>query len=381
MRVGLVAGEASGDRLGAGLMRALRERVPGARFVGVGGPRMAAEALELLAPAEALAVMGLVEVLGRLPALWRLRRSLVRRLTEAGLDVFVGIDAPDFNLGLEAALRARGVRTVHYVSPTVWAWREGRVRKIARAADMVLTLFDFEVGFYRGHGVEARFVGHPLADALPLEPSAAREARAALGLDPERTTIALLPGSRAGEVSRLGPALAGAAAWLARARPGLAFVSPMASGGAEALWRRALAREAPGVEVHVLQGRSHEALAASDVAIVASGTATLEALLLRRPMVVAYRLSPLTYHIARRLVRVKRFALPNLLAGEDLVPELIQEAAAPARLGAEALAWLDAPERMARIEARFREIHERLRRGADARAAEAVLAVMGRAPA
>jgi len=374
MRIALVAGEASGDRLGAGLVRALRERVPDARFLGVGGPLMAAEGVELLAPAETLSVMGLAEVLAHLPRLWRLRARLRRALLAARPDVLVGIDSPDFNLGLERALRRAGVPTVHYVSPSVWAWREGRVRTVARAADRVLTLFDFEEAFYRRHGVAATFVGHPLADLLPETPD--REAaRAALGLKGGGPVVAVLPGSRRGEVARLGPVFAGAVAWLAARRPALRFVAPMAGEAVEAPWRAALAREAPQVPVTTVRGRAHEALAAADVALVASGTATLEALLLKRPMVVAYRLSPLTYAVARRLVRIGRYALPNLLAGADLVPELIQDAATPERLGAEVLGWLGAPERRRRLEAAFGAIHRRLRRDADRRAAEAVLEV------
>lgn len=376
MRVALVAGEASGDRLGAGLMRALRARVPEARFVGVGGPLMAAEGLELLAPAERLAVMGLVEVLRHLPGLLALRRRLHSALATARPDVFVGIDAPDFNLGLERRLRARGIPTVHYVSPSVWAWRQGRVRAIARAVDRVLTLFDFEAEFYEQHGVPATFVGHPLADLLPEVPDRAA-ARADLGLPPGGQVVAVLPGSRHGEAARLGPVFAATVAWLSAHRPGLTFVAPMATPATAALWRAALAAHAPRIPVRTVEGQAHAALAAADVALLASGTATLEALLLKRPMVVAYRLAPLTYAIARRLVRIDRYALPNLLAGTDLVPELIQDAAVPERLGAEVLAWLDQPERAARAVAAFASIHRRLRRGADGRAAEAVLEVAG----
>ena len=377
MRVALVAGEASGDRLGAGLVRALRARVPDARFLGVGGPLMAAEGVELLARAEALSVMGLAEVLVHLPRLWRLRARLRRALLAARPDVLVGIDSPDFNLGLERALRRAGVPTVHYVSPSVWAWREGRVRTVARAAERVLTLFDFEEDFYRRHGVAATFVGHPLADLLPEAPDRAA-ARAALGLPARGPVVAVLPGSRRGEVTRLGPPFAAAVARLAARRPALRFVAPMAGAAAEAAWREALARHAPSAPVLTVRGRAHEALAAADVALVASGTATLEALLLKCPMVVAYRLSPLTYAVARRLVRIGRYALPNLLAGADLVPELIQDAVTPERLSAEVLGWLEAPERRRRLEAAFGAIHRRLRRDADRRAAEAVLEVARR---
>lgn len=367
LKIALVAGEASGDILGAGLMQAIKARHPDARFIGVGGPRMQAEGLDSYFPMERLAVMGLVEVLGRLPELLKRRRGLIRTLIDERPDVFVGIDAPDFNLGVELKLRQAGIRTVHYVSPSVWAWRQKRVLKIQRACDLMLTLFPFEAQFYEAQQVPVCFVGHPLADAIPLTADRVA-ARAALGLPEQGAVVALLPGSRGGEVERLGGLFLDAAERLRALRPGLRFVLPCASAERRAQVEAMLAGR--DLQVSLLDGRSHEALAACDAVLIASGTATLEALLFKRPMVVAYRVAPLTYRILRRLVKSPYISLPNLLAGRLLVPELIQDAATP-----EALAGALAPlidDGQVQTEG-FDAIHRALRRGASERAAEAVL--------
>lgn len=381
LRVGLVAGEASGDLLGAGLARALRARYPDARLAGIAGPAMQAEGVTSWAPMEQLSVMGLAEVLRHLPGLLRLRRDLVSSFESFRPHVVVGIDAPDFNLGLERRLRQAGIRTMHYVSPSIWAWRPQRVHTVGAAADEVLCLLPFEPPLYHAHGISARFVGHPMADDIPLQADAAA-ARTALGLG-AGPLVALLPGSRRGEVERLGEVLAAAAARLATERPGTRFVAAMASHALRELFAAQLARHAPSVPVHLVDGRSREVMTAADVVVLASGTATLEAALLRRPMVVAYRLAPATVRIVRtfKLMQTGLYSLPNLLAGEALVPELIQEEATPEKIAAAAAALLDDPARRARLQQRFAELHEVLRQDADRQAAAAVLAMAGRVPA
>ena len=376
LRIALVAGEQSGDQLGAGLIRELRIRAPGARFMGVAGPRMLAEGCEAWGRSEQLAVMGLFEVLSHLPGLYRLRSALQRRLLEERPDVFIGIDAPEFNLGLARRLRAAGLRTVQYVSPQVWAWRRGRVHGIARAVDLVLCLLPFEQDFYAEAGLRAEFVGHPLADQIPLAPDRAG-ARAQLGLD-GRPVLAVLPGSRLGEVARLGDDFAGAIGWLAQRRPDLQFVAPMASAPVHARFGAALQRRAPRVAVRVIDGQAQLALAAADVVLVASGTATLETMLSKRAMVVAYRLSALTSWLVRRfnLMKAPHFAQPNLLAGRVVVPEFFQEQVTPEALGGALLAQLDDPAAREALARLFTEFHVKLRRDASARAAEAILSLI-----
>jgi len=370
LRVALVAGEASGDVLGAGLMQALRERHPEVEFIGVGGARMQAQGLVSEFPMERLAVMGLVEVLGRLRELLRRRKDLVRNLILARPDVFIGIDAPDFNLGLELQLRRAGIRTVHYVSPSVWAWRQKRVLKIKQACDLMLALFPFEAKFYEEHGVPVRFVGHPLANTIPLEADRAA-AREQLGLPADAQVVALLPGSRGGEVGKLGALFLDTAERLLLQRPGLRFVLPCASPERRAQLEQMLqGRQLP---LQLLDGQSHEALAACDAVLIASGTATLEALLYKRPMVVAYKVAPLTYAILKRLVKSPYISLPNLLAGRLLAPELIQDAATPEALAQHLLPLLD--DGSAQTES-FDAIHRALRQDASAQAAEAVLALV-----
>jgi lipid-A-disaccharide synthase len=370
---GLVAGEASGDNLGGPLIRALAEREPGARFFGVAGPRMVEAGCEPWYPADALAVMGLVEILRHLPRLLRLRRELLERLAAAAPDAFVGIDSPEFNLRVAAALRRRGVPTVQYVSPQVWAWRQGRVRSIGEAVDLVLCVLPFETAFYAAHDVRAVFVGHPLADRIPLE-SDAGAARAELRLPLGAPLVAVLPGSRRGEVARLGPPFAGTLAWLHARRPDLGFVAPMAGHAARQAFEQALAAHAPGVPVTLVDGGAQQAIAASDAVLVASGTATLETALVKRPMVVAYRVAPLTGWLLRslKLVKTEWFSQPNLLAGRALVPEYFQEQVRPEVLGPALLGQLERPDRAQLVEA-YTGIHHTLRRDASRRAAEAVL--------
>jgi lipid-A-disaccharide synthase len=412
LRVGLVAGETSGDTLGAALITALRARVPDAQFFGMGGPRMVAAGCDAWASSDELGVMGLVEVLTHLPRLFSLRRSLIRRFQEVRPDVVVGIDVPDFNMGLEKQLKASGLRTVQYVSPQVWAWRQGRVKTIGQSVDLVLCLLPFETEFYSQHGVRAEFVGHPLADQIPLEIDRAG-ARAALGIEPGALVVALLPGSRMGEVERLGADFIEAAAYIATRRPGTKFVAPMASkrvrdrfeqllAAARGAWTSgsqspaasaaatgtdAGAPAAPGApDIQVLDGQAQRALAAADGVIVASGTATLETTLSKRPMVVAYRLGAITAFMLKRLglVKVKYFSQPNLLLGRPRVPEFFQNDVTGAALGEALLGQLADPAQVAQLQREFLGVHEVLRRGGADRAAAAILEYVdatGRAPA
>ncbi|MDQ1242287.1 MAG: lipid-A-disaccharide synthase [Pseudomonadota bacterium] len=370
---GLVAGEASGDNLGGPLIEALAERAPNSRFFGIAGPRMAEAGCEAWFSADELAVMGLAEIVRHLPRLLRLRRELLERFAATAPDAYVGIDSPEFNLRVAAALKRRGIPTVQYVSPQVWAWRQGRVRTIGQSVDLVLCVLPFEPAFYAAHSVRAVFVGHPLADRIPFEIDG-RAARAALGLPEVGEVVAVLPGSRAGEVTKLGPPFAATLAWLHARRPSLRFVAPMANAGARERFERDLHEHAPLAEVHLVDGRAHEAIAASDAVLVASGTATLETALLKRPMVVAYRLAPLTSWLLRemKLVKTQFFSHPNLLAGRPLVPEFFQEQVRPEVLGPAVIEQLDRPDRAALID-EYGRIHRMLRCDASQRAADAVL--------
>ncbi|HEV7138028.1 MAG TPA: lipid-A-disaccharide synthase [Steroidobacteraceae bacterium] len=379
LRVGIVAGESSGDQLGAALIAALRARVPGLECFGVAGPKMIAAGCDAWAGAEELAVMGLTEVVRHLPRLLRLRASLTKRFLATRPDVFVGIDAPEFNLGLARRLHTKGLTTVQYVSPQVWAWRQGRVRDMGSACDLVLCLLPFETAFYSRHGVRAVFVGHPLADQIPLEVDR-QAARAALGLDASATFIALLPGSRVGEVERLGVDFLQAAAWLAERRPDLRFIAPMATARARKAFERKRAKVHDAPDILLLEDRARQVLAACDAAIVASGTATLETLLSRRPMVVAYRFAAITAFLLRtlRLVKVPYFSQPNLLIGRPFVPELLQEQVSGAALGEALLGRLCDREYLRQLDEEFRRVHETLRGGAADRAAEAILTLLRR---
>jgi len=375
MRIALVAGEASGDMLAAGLMGAIRSRLPQAIFEGVAGPSMKSAGCEALAESGALAVMGLAEPLTAMPKLLGLRRSLLGRWSRNPPDVFVGIGAPDFNLRLEAALRARGIRTVHYVSPSVWAWRQWRVKKIARAADKVLCLLPFETAFYDERGIAAEFVGHPMADrTVPTADRAA--ARGLLGIK-SRTVLAVLPGSRMSEVSRLGPVFARACARLAKHDGELGFVAPMVSERICNTFAGYLDAEKLRDRFLLVSGNADRAMIAADVALLASGTAALQAALLGRPMVAAYRLAPLTYAIVKafRLIKVPYITLPNLLTDTPLVPEFIQGAATPRALAESVRGLLADRQRRAAIARGFCPLRAALARGANERAADAVLAL------
>ncbi|MGA9828195.1 MAG: lipid-A-disaccharide synthase [Rhodanobacteraceae bacterium] len=384
-RFGLVAGEASGDVLGAGLIDALRERFPEASFAGIGGARMIAAGLDAWYPMEKLSVMGLVEVLRHLPDLLALRRNLLDRARAWRPDVFIGIDAPDFNLGVERKLRKTGIATVHYVSPSIWAWREKRADKIGRSADRVLCLFPMEPAIYTRHGVDARFVGHPLARRFAIEPDR-MAARRTLGLPADVPTLAMLPGSRLDEINRLGADFLGAARLLAREIAGLHIVAPMANAACRAAFET-IAREA-GFDLgngtaratsdlpalRILDGNAEAAMVASDAVLVASGTATLEAMLAKRPMVVAYRLHPWTYRLVRAfgLLKIEHVSLPNVLAGYELVPELMQDACTPAALAAALRAHLTTREPSPALLQEYRRLHEGLRGDADHAAAAAI---------
>lgn len=372
-RFGLVAGEASGDNLGGPLIDSLASRAAGSQFFGIAGPRMAAAGCETWFPIDELSVMGLAEILRHLPRLLALRRELIERLVAARPDAYVGIDSPEFNLRVAREMKSRGVPAIQYVSPQVWAWRQGRVRSIGQSVDLVLCVLPFEVEFFASHDVRAEFVGHPLADRVP-QVSDPAEARNALSLTASGPVLAILPGSRMSEVTRLGPPFAATVAWLARQRPDVAFVAPMANARVRAEFERCLGAHAPGVEVRVVDGRSLECMAASDAVLLASGTATLEATLVKRPMVVAYRVAPLTNWLLRGLgiFKADYFALPNLLAGRQLVPEIFQQDVRSEVLGPQVLEQLERPDR-AELVAEFAAIHQRLRCDASARAADAIL--------
>ena len=369
----LVAGEASGDNLGAQLIEALRARLPNARFAGVAGPRMVAAGCEAWERAESLSVMGLIEILPHLPRLLRIRREIIARVLRERPAVYVGVDAKEFNLRLAPALKAQGIPTVQYVSPQVWAWRQGRVRTIGRAVDLVLCLLPFEKQFYEEHAVKAEFVGHPLADQIPLhlDPHAARES---LGVAREGDYVALLPGSRQGEVARLSADFAATVAWLVERRPQMRFLAALANDAARHTFIAALTTAGVRDRVTLVDGQAQRVMAASDVVLLASGTATLEATLVKRPMVVAYRLSALTSFLLKRLKLFKApfFAQPNLLAGRQVVPEYFDDEVRADVLGPAVLEQFERADR-AELVHTFASIHETLRRDASARAADAIV--------
>jgi lipid-A-disaccharide synthase len=376
LRIAIIAGEASGDLLGAGLIRAVTARYPQVRFEGIAGPRMIAAGCEALYPMERLSVMGLLESFRRYRELRGVLRRLTKRFIDDPPDLFVGVDAPDFNLSLELALRRAGISTVHYVSPQVWAWRRYRLPKIRRAVDMMLTLFPFEEKFFRDCGVRTRFVGHPLADIIPDSPDQGA-ARAELGYAPDAEIVAMLPGSRLSEVSLLAAPMVRAARWLALRRPGVRFVVPLVNDRVRVRFEAELSACSDCPEMRLLAGDARTAMAAADAVLLASGTASLEALLLKRPMVITYRLGRLSWWIASIVVRVPFAGLPNLLAGKAVVPELLQGDAQPEKLGAALLQFFESPEHVAALKEEFRRIHGILRNHADERAADAVLEVMG----
>ena len=374
IRVALVAGEASGDILGAGLIREIRRQYPDARCYGIGGPLMKAEGFDSLFPMERLSVMGLVEVLGRIRELFGIRKQLRERFVADKPDIFIGIDAPDFNLGLERQLKSAGIATAHYVSPQVWAWREGRLKKIKRSVDHMLALLPFESDYYRKHDVPVTFVGHPLADQIPLQPDQ-QAAREQLGIAADETVVAILPGSRKAEVARLGHLFLDTARLLAREVPGLRFVVPCAN---ERRKRQLLPilKEYPDLEITLLDRQAQTVMAASDAILIASGTAVLEAALHKKPLVVSYKISPLTFAIVSRLVKVEHVSLPNLLAGKELIPELLQDDATPETLRDAMVKALNDQDNRAMLERQFTDIHLQLRQDASKLAWDALQTVI-----
>ncbi|MGK0392086.1 MAG: lipid-A-disaccharide synthase [Alcanivorax borkumensis] len=368
--VALIAGEASGDILGAGLMQALENRYPGARFIGVGGEEMTQAGLTSLFPMEKLSVMGITEVLSLLPELLRLRKSLVRFLLEQRPDVVVGIDSPDFTLPIARRLHDQGLKTVHYVSPSVWAWRQGRIKGIKKSIDLMLTLLPFEARFYEEHDVPVAFVGHPLADRIPLETDVAG-ARKALALDRDARILAVLPGSRGGEVGQLMPAFLDAMVALNHQDPTLQYVIPAAN-AARREQIQTLLNTQPNLPVSLIDGQSRTVMAAADVVLMASGTATLEGLLLNKPMVVGYRVGAVTYAIVSRLIKSEFFSLPNLLCRQEMVPELLQSQLTTEAIVAAVRRWFDQPEQAQALKIQFQSVHQQLRGGASEKAAAAV---------
>jgi lipid-A-disaccharide synthase len=374
-RFALVAGETSGDLLAGLLLQGMRQRWPDLQAAGIGGPRMVEQGFDAWWPSEKLAVRGYIEVLRHYREIVALRDRLRQRLLQAARpDLFIGVDAPDFNLDLEAGLKAQGIRTVHFVCPSIWAWRAERVEKIRRSADHVLCIFPFEPELLARHGIASTYVGHPLASVIPLEPERFA-ARRKLGLRDEDTVVAILPGSRASEVQYLARRFFEAAALMKRARPGIRFVVPAVPALREHITQLAVAIGL-GDALMVLDGQSHTALTACDVTLIASGTATLEAALFKRPMVIAYNMNWLSWQIMRRKQLQPWVGLPNILCGEFVVPELLQDAATPGALARETLAWLDAPERMSALQQRFTELHHTLQRDTAQLATDAIEKVL-----
>jgi lipid-A-disaccharide synthase len=378
VRVAIVAGEASGDLLGAALIRALRSRWPELEFYGIAGPKMIAEGARSLYPMEKLAVRGYVEVLKHLREILGIRAGLKHQLLADKPSLFIGVDAPDFNFSLEEKLKSAGVPTVHYVSPSIWAWRPERIHAIGRAVDRMLVLFPFEEAIYRKAGIAVNFVGHPLADAMPLEPDR-REARAQLRLGPAAGAVALLPGSRVSELELHADLVIETARELAAARPELRFFVPLATRETRDYFEgRLYALEARELPITILFGHAQLALCAADVALVASGTATLEAALARCPMVITYRLNPITYWLVKRKALLPYAGLPNILAGEFIVPELMQDEATPGNLAQALGNWLDNKTARERLRERFASLHESLAKGHDERVCEALAPYLSR---
>lgn len=371
-RVAIVAGESSGDLLGAALVRALKARRPELEFYGIGGPKMIAEGVRTLFPLEKLAVRGYVEALRHLPEIYGIRRKLARRLLGDRPDLFIGVDAPDFNLGLEARLKASGIRSVHYVGPSVWAWRAERIHRIHRCVDHLLVLFPFEEAVFRGAGVPATYVGHPLADTLPLIPDR-EEARAQLRLPAAAPAVVLLPGSRVSELEWHADLMIETARRLVAARPGLRCFAPLATRETREYFEsRLYARGAGDLPISILFGHATLALHAADGALVASGTATLEAALARCPMVITYRVPALTHWLMMRKALLPYIGLPNILSREFIVPELLQDEATPDNLAQALLNWLDAKDARALLRGRFERLHAQLACDHDARVADAI---------
>lgn len=370
LRIGIVVGEASGDILGAGLMTALRKHFPQAEFSGIGGPRMLALGFHSFFPQDRLAVMGLVEPLKRLPELLKIRAFLRDHFIANPPAVFIGIDAPDFNLTLEGDLKEKGIPTAHYVSPSVWAWRQKRVHKIARSVDLMLTLLPFEAEFYQQYQVPVAFVGHHLADEIPLDVDQ-QAARNTLHIAPDAKVVALLPGSRSNEVERLGQLFMETAVHCLRRDPALQFIIPAANADR---YRQLHLQLSSYVDypIHLVNGQSQTVMAAADVVLMASGTTALEAMLLKRPMVIAYKLSWLSWAILSRMVKTPYVGLPNLLAGKKLVPELLQDDATAENMSAAVMHYFEHPQETQALRDTFYDMHRSIKRNASDRAADAI---------
>ncbi|CAM3734671.1 Lipid-A-disaccharide synthase [Vibrio aerogenes CECT 7868] len=375
LKIGILAGELSGDTLGEGLIKAIKQHAPDAQFVGIGGPKMNAQGCDSLFDIEELAVMGIVEVLGRLPRLFKIKAQLVEYFTEHRPDVFIGIDAPDFNLRLENDLKAAGIPTVHYVSPSVWAWRQKRIHRIARATDLVLAFLPFEKAFYDRFNVPCEFVGHTLADSIPLH-SDQQEAQALLELDPSRRWLAVLPGSRGSELEKIAPVFIETCRRLHQRYPELGFVVAVVNDKRKQQFETLWQQHAPELDFILIQDTARHVIAASDVVMLASGTVALECMLINRPMVVGYRVNKLTALIAKCLVKTKYVSLPNILADEEVVKEFLLEACNPDNLYHEVSRLLAGNNDD--MQANFTRMHTLIRKNADARAAEAVLKLIGK---
>ncbi|KGK12685.1 lipid-A-disaccharide synthase [Vibrio navarrensis] len=370
LRIGIVAGELSGDTLGEGFIQAVKARYPDAEFVGIGGPKMIAQGCQSLFDMEELAVMGLVEVLGRLPRLLKVKAELVRYFTQNPPDVFVGIDAPDFNLRLELDLKNAGIKTVHYVSPSVWAWRQKRIFKIEAATNLVLAFLPFEKAFYDKFNVPCEFIGHTLADAIPLESEPAA-ARALLGLEQEKKWLAVLPGSRGSELKMLAPTFIETCKLLHQQYPDLGFVVALVNQKRRQQFEQAWQQYAPELEFKLVDDTARNVITAADAVMLASGTVALECMLLKRPMVVGYRVNALTAFLAKRLLKTEYVSLPNILAGEELVKEYLQDDCTPQNLCAEVSRLLEGNNQS--MLNKFTEMHHWIRKDADQQAANAVL--------
>lgn len=377
--IAIVAGEVSGDILGAGLIRALKVRYPQARFIGIAGKQMLAEGCETLADMEEIAVMGLAEVVKHLPRLLKIRKQVVQTMLAEKPDIFIGIDAPDFNLYVEEKLKAQGIKTVHYVSPSVWAWRQKRIYKIARATNMVLAFLPFEKAFYDRFNVPCRFVGHTMADAIPLKPNRA-EACNALHIDANQRYVAILVGSRGAELEFLAEPFLKTALLLKEKYPDLQFLVPLINEKRRRQFEQIKADIAPELELILLDGQARQAMIAAEATLLASGTAALECMLCKSPMVVGYRMKPLTYWLAKRLVKTKYISLPNLLADEMLVPEMIQEDCTAEKLAEKLIPYLEQNESAVRnrhvLIQRFINLHKMIQCDADQQAAQAVIELL-----
>lgn len=376
MRIGIVAGESSGDLLGAELIRALKQKQPDISIEGLGGPKMIAEGFNSLFDIERLSVMGFVEPLKRLPDLLKLRRQLHQHFISHPPDIFIGIDAPDFNLGLEAKLKKANIKTAHYVSPSVWAWREYRVKKIAKSVDLMLALFPFEATFYQKHQVPVKYVGHPLADSIALQPDKI-SARRRLCVDEAATYIAILPGSRKQELQHMAEPFLLAAKALSKKNSHVRFLTTHVNKERFAMFAHQQSKSAPELPIHAFTQRTSDVLEAADIVLVTSGTATLETMLYKKPMVIGYKMSALTNKLAQCLVKTPFAGLPNILAGELVVPELIQANLTPQKLEAAVQFYLDHPAQMKQVERRFLALHQSLRMNSAQKAADAVLELCG----